>query len=402
MFVWDFSDGTRSQSSTTQTALSGPHAGWGDLIVWTDSRGASMDLYGMYLSNGIEFPICTAAGAQDMPAIYGDTVVWADWRGGSGFADIYGATVNKATHSVTEFQITSSPGHESDPTIGGDIEDVGGVPTPVADLVVWCGHSGVLGSGQHLFATSLKTGVEFRVCTAAGGQSDPQIEGRMLVWTQWNAANNSNDVHGARIYHWDGEATLATRSGSLWTRRTDLTLACTATLNGGTVTDLRLSTGGDIALWDGPWASWHGFASFPVVTLPAGDGVKQVSAQYAGDLAGGGRAYSPVRTIAVTLDTGRPVPKAPRRATTRRGAYATLRYRVNDALGPKARVTIKVKTLGGRTVKKVTFASKPVNTLLAWRFRCRLARKTYRFYVYATDAAGNVQSKVGRNRLIVK
>ena len=44
-----------------------------------------------------------------------------------------------------------------------------------------------------------------------------------------------------------------------------------------------------------------------------------------------------------------------------------------------------------------------VNKLLYKTFTCRLARGNYRYYVYATDLAGNVQVlPVGSNRLTVK
>jgi hypothetical protein len=35
-------------------------------------------------------------------------------------------------------------------------------------------------------------------------------------------------------------------------------------------------------------------------------------------------------------------------------------------------------------------------------FRCRLAAGAYRFFVYATDEAGNRQIVVGANALVVK
>jgi hypothetical protein len=41
----------------------------------------------------------------------------------------------------------------------------------------------------------------------------------------------------------------------------------------------------------------------------------------------------------------------------------------------------------------------------AWHsasFVCKLPRGTYRFYVYATDIAGNIATKVATNRLTVK
>ncbi len=43
-----------------------------------------------------------------------------------------------------------------------------------------------------------------------------------------------------------------------------------------------------------------------------------------------------------------------------------------------------------------------MNAPLTAKFRCTLAKGTYRYYVYATDASGNAQSKIGSARLTVK
>jgi hypothetical protein len=104
------------------------------------------------------------------------------------------------------------------------------------------------------------------------------------------------------------------------------------------------------------------------------------------------------------IDIYRPTTAAPYAATVTRGNCVKLRYRVNDVAPNRgtASVKIRIRTLDGRLVKKIDYARKPVNTLLYWRFRCRLARHAYRFYIYATDAAGNVQSRVGHNRLTVR
>lgn len=111
-----------------------------------------------------------------------------------------------------------------------------------------------------------------------------------------------------------------------------------------------------------------------------------------------------VQAAVLGIDTYRPTTAAPYAAIAIRGHYVKLRYRVNDVAPNRgtASVRIRIRTLGGRLVKKIDYAGKPVNTPLYWRFRCKLAKKTYRFYVYATDAAGNVQSKVGHNRLTVR
>jgi hypothetical protein len=81
---------------------------------------------------------------------------------------------------------------------------------------------------------------------------------------------------------------------------------------------------------------------------------------------------------------------------------ATLKYRVDDALSAKAKVTIKVKTLSGSTVRTLDLGWKYTGKLLSAKLSCDLAPKTYRFYVYAKDLAGNPQRQVGVNTLTVK
>ena len=106
----------------------------------------------------------------------------------------------------------------------------------------------------------------------------------------------------------------------------------------------------------------------------------------------------------VSVDTRRPTPKAPKASSVRRGARASLAYTIVDARpgSPTATVTLKVKTLGGRTVKTVTLLKRTVNTPLTYTFRCTLAKKTYKFYVYAKDTAGNAQLKPAVNKLVVR
>ena len=87
-----------------------------------------------------------------------------------------------------------------------------------------------------------------------------------------------------------------------------------------------------------------------------------------------------------------------------KGRYVRLYYKVSD-LAPnsgKATVTIKIKTLRNVTKKTLRLGSRAVNKTLSYRFRCGLARGTYRYYVYATDSAGNIQATLGRNYLYVR
>ena len=106
----------------------------------------------------------------------------------------------------------------------------------------------------------------------------------------------------------------------------------------------------------------------------------------------------------VNIDTRKPVTKAPYAASVAAGRTATLKYQVTDPRpgSPKATVMIKIKTLSGTSVKTLKLGRVPVGKLLSARFSCKLTKKTYRFYVYATDLAGNAQATVGSNRFTVR
>jgi len=112
----------------------------------------------------------------------------------------------------------------------------------------------------------------------------------------------------------------------------------------------------------------------------------------------------PNQTVTVNLDTVRPKTRALAAATVRRYGTATLKFRVIDALpnGSTARVVIKIKNAAGRVVKTVKVGVKKVNRRQSARIKVVLPKRTYRFFVYARDKAGNRQSAVGHASLLVE
>jgi hypothetical protein len=105
-----------------------------------------------------------------------------------------------------------------------------------------------------------------------------------------------------------------------------------------------------------------------------------------------------------TTDTVAPTAAAPSAAKVIKGKKATLKYQINDAapnLGT-ATAVIKIKNKAGKVVKTLKPGVKAVNVLQKATFTCKLARGTYKFYVTATDAAGNVTAKAAVNKLTVK
>ena len=110
-----------------------------------------------------------------------------------------------------------------------------------------------------------------------------------------------------------------------------------------------------------------------------------------------------IGTCLVRIDTTRPKPKAPYRASTRRGHWVTVRFSVNDwAQSGTATATLRFKTGKGRTVKTVLLTRQKVNTALKYRFRCLFGKGTYRFFIYSTDIAGNTQLRPASNTLMVR
>ena len=75
---------------------------------------------------------------------------------------------------------------------------------------------------------------------------------------------------------------------------------------------------------------------------------------------------------------------------------------MNDAGGGTAMVLIEIKTMRGKLVRSFALCSRPENAALALSLKATMAKGSYRWFVYATDAAGNGQSSVGRAKLTVK
>ena len=109
------------------------------------------------------------------------------------------------------------------------------------------------------------------------------------------------------------------------------------------------------------------------------------------------------RNCRVMIDTSAPRPVASWAASAVRGKTASLRYFIADHRpgSPTATVTIRIRTLAGGLVRRLVERNVAVDQHLTATFTCRLARGRYRFFVYATDAAGNRQSVVASNGLRV-
>ena len=112
----------------------------------------------------------------------------------------------------------------------------------------------------------------------------------------------------------------------------------------------------------------------------------------------------PTATRAVRIDTHKPTTAAPKPATVKRGGMASLAYSVTDPppCAGWCNVIIRVRNGHGALVLRLRYHHARSALLHHATFRCRLAKGTYHYYVFAADAAGNRQAQVARNRLIVR
>ncbi len=75
---------------------------------------------------------------------------------------------------------------------------------------------------------------------------------------------------------------------------------------------------------------------------------------------------------------------------------------MSDAGGGTAMVVIEIKTTRGALVRSFALGSRAENVRLSLSLKATMAKGSYRWYVYATDAAGNTQSSAGTAKLTVK
>jgi hypothetical protein len=185
--------------------------------------------------------------------------------------------------------------------------------------------------------------------------------------------------------------TLATPAPTRWVNH-DVKLSFSASDNAAGVETTYSSVNGTK-----PVAGAEFVLPAPLTHL--GDGVFAVR-YWSVDRAGNSEA---AKSLTVKIDTRRPTARAPYAASVVRLRTAKLRFVVKDTApcAGSAKARIVVKNAHGRVVKTVRKTVKTGLTSTA-SFRCRLAKGKYRFYVYATDPAGNRQVKVASNRLTVR
>jgi len=354
----------------------------GDHIVFEVAADGDLDIYGADFADPAAptVAICTNSKRQDQPVVDGDTVVWRDFRslGGSG-TDLYGHSYSGGTNVA----IVTAAGDQESPSVSGDI-------IVFADYRrAFLSNSATQGPDIGFYDLTLsQDGV---VCVYKGAQNKPVISGLTVTWTDWRtmSASTRSDIWTADLDPWTANLT---RTGGYrrWVKDALVDLDLDATSKYGTVTQMSVTNVGTTdAVGPQPFAmnllNWN----LNAVLADTSDGQRTVQARFFDD-SGGPFAASPPMSMTVMLDTTAPKARVPYAARARHGADVTLRYRVNDNLAPRATATMRIRTLGGTTVKTLPLGTVATGKLLGKTFHCTLASGSYRFWVTAKDLAGNL------------
>ena len=369
---WSQIDGydlaTKTEFPITTGSVESTPAISGDTVVWQNGFSLSdTDIYGCDLLTKARFPICTAVNHQGVPAISGNTVVWTDQRANLAFASVYGATlVFSPPICATAY------GFAADSTSGWHS----------AAQAVTLTASGGSGTGRTIHYSTdggvWKTFVGDSVTVAVSREGSNHF--------QYYASDSraTEATHGGYV-NIDGSAPQTTISGVPpgWTNQ-DVAVALVSSdgLSGIASREYRL--GSD---------SWLPYVQ-PVMVRSEGETVVSCRAI---DLAGNASSEA---SATVRIDKTGPTTIALAKVRVERGERATFRFEVVDRT-PMATVAIGIFS-GEKLMKTLALGAKPTGSAQSYVWKCTLAKGRYAWKAYATDLAGNKQSSVGVNKLVVK
>jgi hypothetical protein len=163
---------------------------------------------------------------------------------------------------------------------------------------------------------------------------------------------------------------------------------------------------------DGPGGAGIDFITY---TLDGGTPVKVTGATAQVPVSGDGRhtiRYAATdlaantetaRTLTLNLDCTAPTASVLASVKVKRGARASIKYRVTDTPGGGTAVTtVRVRNKAGKVVKTLKSPALPVGAAQSLKFTCKLPAGVYRVSATAADKVGNVSAVSAVRKLIVR
>ena len=178
--ITDLSNPAEFQIAEFEHDQQGP-AIYRTIVVWQDNFFGDWDIYAADIwqrNKPAEAPVSFIEKDQQSPAIWGDIVVWQSYGlltedNFFGDWDIYAADISGPNDPV-EFAITTNESSQTNPDIDGNI-------------IVWQDYRN---NNWDIFGYNLTTQKEFQITDDSHDQTNPAINGNMVVW-QDNRNGNS-------------------------------------------------------------------------------------------------------------------------------------------------------------------------------------------------------------------
>lgn len=143
-------------------------------VVWQDNFFGDWDIYAADIwqrNKPVEAPVSLVEKDQQNPAVSGNFVVWQDNFFGDW--DIYAADISDLEilrqadpNNVVEFAVTANEFSQTNPDIDGNI-------------IVWQDNRN---NNWDIFGYNLTTGKEFQITDDSNDQTSPAISGSVVVW----------------------------------------------------------------------------------------------------------------------------------------------------------------------------------------------------------------------------
>ena len=306
------------------------------------------------------------AAIWTLPAGDGEKTVETEYRNSVGATGVLSAsilldaTAPQTTSDAASGWVTSSPATVTLEASDGEGSGVAKTQYKLDDAAAWS-----TGTSVPIAADGVHT-LRYRSVDAAGNAEETQF-----ALVRLDATPPDVSVSGVDDA-WHRGPVLAA-------------LSATDAVSGVAALSYRLDNGA----WAPGWAL--------LVTADGDHTLEYRAADHAGNV-------SAEQTVHVKVDTTGPTTSG-KAVKVRRGKKAVFRVKVADALctGAATKAKVVIRTRGGKHVKTLPWTRVTIGKTaqITWK-KCAPKRGTYRYYVYAKDAAGNPQQKAGGNRLVVK
>jgi beta propeller repeat protein len=165
---------------TTNTADQNDPAISGDIIVYTDYRGADADIWYYDLGTGSESSVTTAPGSQVLTDVSGGTIAYNDFD----LCDVF--IYDTVTGTNTNITNNAGTSRAQNPAIGGK-------------LVAWEDSRNIASSSIDIYAKDLATGEERRVSDLPGTDRASAVAGGIIVFASCAPFASQVDIYA---YDW--------------------------------------------------------------------------------------------------------------------------------------------------------------------------------------------------------